>query len=114
MALCFQAAMTMTNFGAGVETTAGTVSVLINNIVRRGLQARVHQEIDTARREGKLSHPPKPGEMKQHLPFLSACLKESMRLYPIAGMPLMRTVPEPGLELEGYNLPPGVRPIFHC
>ena len=106
--------MTMTNFGAGVETTAATVGVLINNIVRRGLQARVHQEIDAARREGELSNPPKLGEMKQHLPFLSACLKESMRLYPIAGMPLMRTVPETGLELEGCYLPPGVRPIFNC
>ena len=104
--------MTMTNFGAGVETTAGTVSVLINNIVRRGLQERVHREIDAARREGKLSSPPRPGEMKQHLPFLSACLKESMRLFSITGMPLVRTVPETGLELEGYYLPPGVRHLF--
>ncbi|KAE9368510.1 cytochrome P450 [Stipitochalara longipes BDJ] len=103
------AAMTLTNFGAGVETTAATVSVLINNLVRRGLQGRVHQEIDAARREGNLSNPPRPGEMKQHLPFLNACLKESMRLSPIAGMPLVRTVPKAGLELEGYYLPPGTQ-----
>jgi len=101
--------MTLTNFGAGVEMTAGTVSVLINNIVRRGLLERVHQEIDAARREGNLSNPPRPGEMKQHLPFLSACLKESMRLFPLVGMPLVRTVSKAGLELEGYYLPPGVR-----
>ncbi|PMD38159.1 cytochrome P450 [Hyaloscypha variabilis F] len=103
------ASMTLTNFGAGVETTAGTVSVLINNIVRRGLLERVHQEIDAARREGNLSNPPRPGEMKQHLPFLSACLKESMRLFPLVGMPLVRTVSKAGLELEGYYLPPGTQ-----
>src|SRR5450756_312661 len=94
-------AMTRTNFGAGVDTTAGTISILLNDIVRLGVQERVHREMDIAKREGKLSSPPKLGEMKQHLPFLSACLKESMRLSPIIGMPLPRTVPNTGLELEG-------------
>lgn len=102
--------MTMTNFGAGIDTTAATVGVLINNIVRRpGLQERVHREIDIARKEGKLSNPPKLGEMKQHLPFLSTCLKESIWLSPIVGMPLVRIVPKSGVEIERYYLPPGVR-----
>jgi cytochrome P450 len=104
--------MTMANFGAGIDTTAATISVLINNIARRpGLQERVHREIVAARKGGKLSNPPKLGEMKHHLPFLSACLKESIRLSPIIGMPLVRIVPKSGLEIEGYYLPPGVRTL---
>lgn len=76
--------MTMTNFGAGVDTIAATVSIIVDNIIRHlGTQKRVHREIDSARREGKLSSPPKLGEMKQHLPFLEVCLKESIRLAPV-------------------------------
>jgi cytochrome P450 len=102
--------MSMTNFGAGVDTTSATVSILIDIIVRYpGSQERVNREIDSARREGTLSSPPKLGEMKQHLPFLNACLKESIHLAPVVGMPLMREFPKTGLELEGYYLPAGVR-----
>jgi hypothetical protein len=46
--------------------------------------------------------------MKEYLPFLSACLSESMRLHAVVGMPLLRVVPEKGAELEGHFLPAGV------
>jgi cytochrome P450 len=100
--------MCMTNYGAGIETTAITISTLINFIVSQNFQERVQEEIDNARKEGKLSNPPKLREMREHLPYLAACLNESMRLHPVVGMPLVRTVPEGGCELEGYFLPAGV------
>jgi cytochrome P450 len=100
--------MCMTNYGAGIETTAITISTLINFIVGQNCQERVHEEIDKARKEGQLSNPPKLREMKEHLPYLTACLNESMRLHPVVGMPLVRTVPDGGCELEGYFLPAGV------
>lgn len=82
--------MTMSNFGAGVDTTGAEIALLLNNISRRpGVQQQVHREIDAARRAGKLSSPPKLGEMKQNLPFLNACLKESIRLSPVVGFPLV-------------------------
>lgn len=101
--------MCMANFSAGVETTAIVLSTLIQNVVSRAqVQARIHAEIDRARKEGRLSYPPKTREMKEQLPYLSACLSESMRLHPVVGMPLVRTVPEGGCELEGKWIPAGV------
>ncbi|KAK0104472.1 hypothetical protein ONS95_004761 [Cadophora gregata] len=99
--------MCMTNYGAGVETIGLTVSAFINNVIAYGCQERIHQELDLARRAGKLSNPPKLREMKEHLPYLSACLSESQRLHPGVGMPLLRTVPAGGCELEGHFLPAG-------
>lgn len=101
--------MCFTNFGAGVETTAVTVSALINHIVSHpGCQGKVQAELDAAKRAGRLSYPPKLREMKDHLPYLSACLSESMRLHHVIGMPLPRVVPEGGCTLDGYEIPAGV------
>lgn len=98
----------LTNFGAGIDTTAATISFLLNAIVRHPeTEKRVHEELDKARKEGRLSNPPKLGELK-NLPYVSACLKESMRLYPVVGTPLWRTVPAGGLEFEGFYMPAGV------
>lgn len=97
----------LTNFGAGIETTAITVSAFMNNVVSHpGCQERIHQELDAAKKAGNLSDPPKLRQMKDHLPYLTACLSESMRLHPVVGMPLVRSVPE-GQVLEGHFLPAG-------
>ncbi|KUJ24373.1 cytochrome P450 [Mollisia scopiformis] len=100
--------MVMTNFGAGVETTAIVVSTLINNIVSHpGCQEKVHAELDKARKEGRIGKIPQLREMKEQLPYLNACLMESMRMHSVVGMPLVRVVPEGGVELEGKWLPAG-------
>lgn len=104
----------LTNFGAGAETIAITVGTLIMNIVSHaGCQERVQREINEARRSGKLSIPPKSREMQEHLQFLDACLRESMRLHGIIGMPLARVVPKGGCELEGRFIPAGVRDSWY-
>ena len=79
-----------------------------------GCQAKIQFEIDTARKEGKLSNPPKLREMKDHLPYTSACLNESMRLHPVVGMPLPRMVPEGGSTIDGYQIPAGVSLESSC
>jgi cytochrome P450 len=101
--------MVMTNFGAGVETTAILISTLINQIASHpGCQEKVHAELDNARKEGRIGNIPRWRDMKEQLPYLNACLMESMRLHPIVGMPLVRVVPKGGIELEGKWLPAGV------
>lgn len=101
--------MTLTNFGAGVETIGITVSTLICKILDNpGCQEKIHAEIDTALKAGTLSKTPKLREMQDSLPYLSACISESMRLHPVVGMPLPRVVPDGGVELEGHFLPEGV------
>lgn len=107
--LSWVASMCFTNFGAGVETTAVTVTSIVYQIVSHpGCQEKVHAELDAAKRDGKLSYPPKLREMKDHLPYLDACLSESMRLHHVVGMPLPRVVPEGGCTLDGYKIPAGV------
>jgi cytochrome P450 len=101
--------MCMTNFGAGVETIGITVSTLIAAVVRNGCQDRIYYEITTALKEGRLSKTPKLRELQNTLPYLNACIQESMRLHAAVGMPLVRVVPDGGVELEGKFLPAGVR-----
>ena len=100
--------MCMTNFGAGVETIGITVSTLIAAVVRNGCQDSIYNEIDTALQEGRLSKTPKLRELQDTLPYLNACIQESMRLHAVVGMPLVRVVPDGGVELEGKFLPAGV------
>ena len=102
--LCF------TFYGAGVETTAITISSLVVQVVNHtGCQDRIYAEICAANDAGLLSNPPQAKEMKEHLPYLNACLSESMRLHHVIGMPMPRIVPEPGCTLDGYEIPAGVR-----
>ncbi|KAH0594820.1 hypothetical protein MHUMG1_07655 [Metarhizium humberi] len=101
------AEMLGTNFGAGVETTAITISSFLDFVISHpGCQEKVQKEIDEAREAGKLSKLPKLREIES-LPYLSACLNESKRLHPVVGSPLQRVVPHGGIELEGKWLPAG-------
>ena len=107
--------MTLTNFGAGVETIAITVSALICNVLDNpGCQEKIQAEIDAALKAGTLSKTPKLRELQDSLPFLNACLCESMRLHHAIGMPLPRIVPKGGVELEGHFLPEGVSSYLYC
>jgi len=99
----------MTNFGAGIETIAITISTFINFVLSDPeCQSRIQAEIDSARQAGKIADSiPQYREVKEHLPYLNACLSEAMRLHPAVGAPFARTVPKSGLEVDGYYLPPG-------
>lgn len=72
--------MSLTNFGAGVETTAIVVSTLINQIVSHpGCQQKGHAGRDKAKKDGKIGNIPRLRDMKEQSPYLNACLLESMR-----------------------------------
>ncbi|KAH8679978.1 cytochrome P450 [Tricladium varicosporioides] len=101
----------ITNFGAGVETTAIVIGALITNILSYpGCQEKIHAEIDKAMNEGRLvgkGEVPGTRDMEEQLPYLRACLRESMRVHGVIGMPLLRKVPVGGRELEGVWVPGG-------
>ncbi|KAJ1815041.1 hypothetical protein LPJ60_005853, partial [Coemansia sp. RSA 2675] len=46
-------------------------------------------------------------EGKAHLPYLEACIFESMRIRPVSGFPMPRVVPEGGATFQGHYLPAG-------
>jgi len=92
-----------------VETTSITITALLYHVLsNEGCQDGIYNEVNLARKAGRLSTPPKLSEVKE-LKYFNACLNESMRLHHVIGMPLARVVPRDGLELEGCHLPPGVR-----
>lgn len=70
--------------------------------------ARIQKEIDDAATEGHISKF-LTWKQSQTLPYLDACIKEASRLHPPIGFPLERIVPESGLEVDGYYIPPGTR-----
>ena len=81
--------------------------------------SRVRAEIAAAIKSNLLSDPhpatspstapsiPSYASISPVLPYLSACITEAMRLRPVTGMMLMRTVPHPGAVIEGLSLPAG-------
>lgn len=92
------------HFIAGVETSSTTLSFALWELSRRpDVVRRLRKElsdkgVDTATLE------------VHGLPYLSAVIKEVLRLYSAVLTLLQRVVPEgPGIEINGHTLPPGVR-----
>jgi cytochrome P450 len=107
--------MILTNFGAGVETLGVTLSeVVIQAIANPNVQAKIHAEIDKAKKDGYISDPPKLGEMQRELPYLQACLDEAMRLHNVTGVMFPRVVPASGVTIDGYFIPGGVSHSYFC
>lgn len=63
-------------------------------------------QIDTAFSEGTLTIPI-PYARAAQLPYLQACIKESLRLHPPISMDLPRLVPQGGLILCDHHIPSG-------
>ncbi|KAI8442459.1 hypothetical protein MSG28_005961 [Choristoneura fumiferana] len=86
-------------FGAGFETSAATMSFTLYELAKspKALE-KVLSEIDEhmKKHDGKITY-----ECVTDLPYLEACLNESLRLYPVMGG-LTREV------IEDYTLPSGV------
>lgn len=93
--------MIMTNFGAGHETMASTLTSIIAMI---GSHAQVHDrladEIRGAKDAGAYTN-------AAQMPYLQSVIKESKRLHPVISMALPRKVPAAGLQLHGHYIPAG-------
>ncbi|KAI5866275.1 cytochrome P450 [Durotheca rogersii] len=96
---------------AGSETTAISLSSVFYYLLRNPSKLdRLLKEIDDASRSGLFSDY-ETGLVtwaeSQKLPYLDACIKESFRIHPAAGLPLERIVPEPGVEIAGHYVKGG-------
>ncbi|KAJ5252792.1 hypothetical protein N7489_003202 [Penicillium chrysogenum] len=95
----------MSTIGAGADTTAGTLTYTLYFLSKNPTaKAKLLQEIEESLRSGTLSSPPKWKEV-QHMLYLDAVLKESMRLLPIASWGLDRVVPPAGVTVAGKFIP---------
>ena len=97
-----------TNIVAGADTSWVSLNGILYHLIKNPESLRkLRQEIDDMSAEGTLSNPAKFSET-QRMPYLQAVIKEGLRIYPATGLPMWRTVPEPGATLCGKFFPPGV------
>jgi len=107
------------NVNAGSDTTASILRAIFYYLLKNPSSLEKLQiELDGAVSEAKLSAPFPSWTESQRLPYLSAVIKEALRLHPALGLPLERVVPHSGLNLElesprksldpvSYYFPPG-------
>lgn len=93
--------MGMTNFGAGHDTMASTLTAIFTMIGTHGdIQKKVTEEIRSAK--DPLSY---AGAVQ--LQYTRAASREAMRLHPALTMSLSRRVPDNGLHIHGHFIPGG-------
>ncbi|KAG5746788.1 hypothetical protein H9Q72_003859 [Fusarium xylarioides] len=91
--------MAVTNFGAGHETMASTLTSIFALLGSNDdAQAQVSLEILGASNPAEYS-------TATRLPVTQSLIKEAKRLYPVISMSLPRKVPSEGLHLHGYYFP---------
>ncbi|GAB1732168.1 hypothetical protein NU195Hw_g4308t1 [Hortaea werneckii] len=94
---------------AGSDSTASTMQSFCHFVLsHEQVHARLKEEIEEAQQGGRLSAMPQWNEA-QALPYFQACLKEAMRLRPAVGLNITRLTPPGGAEIDGQQIPGGVR-----
>lgn len=104
-------------FVEGFETTGHTTSWTLFNIATHPhAQKRIAEELDALGLLWKPGSPP-PRELElddlKRLPYLSACTKEAMRMFPVVS--IMARVTQKPVMVGKYRVPPGVivaTPLF--
>ncbi|KAF6266201.1 cytochrome P450 [Scenedesmus sp. NREL 46B-D3] len=104
-------------FVEGFETTGHTTSWTLFNIASEpGVQAKIAEELDSL---GLLAQPgcPPPRELEwedlKHLPYLTACAKEAMRMLPVVSV--MGREPTQPTQVGPFTIPAGTivgTPLF--
>ncbi|KAI9376628.1 hypothetical protein BJX61DRAFT_530782 [Aspergillus egyptiacus] len=96
---------------AGSETTAISLAAVFYYLLKNPqYMARVREELDTAVETGTIANRPTglvTWSESQKLPFLDACIKESFRICPAAGLLLERVTPPSGIDIAGHFIPGG-------
>ena len=92
---------------AGSDTTATAVrAIMLFLITTPRVLWRLRAEIDEAVNSGSLSNPIRDPEARA-LPYLQACIKEGLRLFPPVTGLLSKMVPPEGDTIDGVFLPGG-------
>lgn len=92
---------------AGSDTSAIAFRSLFYHLIKNpDAYRRLQNEIDHAFSSGQLNSPVKFSEAIK-LDYLSACIKEALRIHPGVQLSMGRVVPADGLELCGMFVPGG-------
>jgi len=101
-------AHTSATVAAGADTTAIALRAIIYYLCRNpNAMTKAVSEIDDADRRGVLGQSISYKEATNHLPYLTAAIKEAMRLHPSTGLMMERHVPSGGATICGQHIPGG-------
>jgi cytochrome P450 len=93
---------------AGADTTGTAIQSLIHNILAdETVYSKIMTEIDAATRAGQLSSMPQYHEVQKSCPYYSACVRETLRLYPSGPTVFPRLVSKGGMVFDGKFAPEG-------
>ncbi len=99
---------------AGSDTTGFTICSLFYYVMKNPeVLKKLQDEIDDAFETGKLSFPNVRFSDAMKLPYLTACVKETMRISPALGTGLPRFVPKGGVTIAGRFFPEGYKVIMN-
>lgn len=101
---------------AGADTTGTGLGATLRFILKYpAVLAQVRAELAAADARGALSSPVvQYDETKRHLPYLSACIRESLRLHPPIPNLFSRLVPSAGKTIDGFPIPAGTQMLSHA
>ncbi|KAJ2801830.1 hypothetical protein H4S07_004831 [Coemansia furcata] len=89
----------------GADTMSWTLTWTLHYLL---LHPEVYRKVtEEVRREFTRRHLITYAEGKARLPYLDACIYESMRIQPVSGVPMPRVVPKGGATIQGHFLPEG-------
>ena len=96
---------------AGSETTAISLSAVFHHILENPrVYKKLMAELDQAAKDGTIADRENnkvSWSETQKLPYLDACIQESLRMHPAAGLILERIVPAQGIDILGHSIPGG-------
>ncbi|KAH8731990.1 cytochrome P450 [Phaeosphaeriaceae sp. PMI808] len=104
---------------AGSDTSAGAIrTVMLNILTNPAMYRKLQTEIDEGIASGKISSPIRDSEARE-MPYLQACIKESLRIMPPASGAFFKMVPPEGDTIDGKFIPGGTQigssPLaIHC
>jgi len=96
-------------FVAGTDTTAANLAITVHHLLQQPeLYRRLQDEVLTVM-PAPDSRP--TAEELDSLPFLSACIREGLRVTCPSRTRMPRTIPPGGCAFNGHHFPPGVRQL---
>ncbi|KAL8769420.1 MAG: hypothetical protein Q9209_004648 [Squamulea sp. 1 TL-2023] len=98
---------------AGSDTTATSIRAILLHVITNPLvYGRLQREIDVRILDGTISSPVSEDEVRK-LPYLQACIREGLRIFPPITYLRERVTPAHGDNLNGFSIPAGVNIGFN-